>query len=249
MVARTVGARRVAVEFGRRVLDAILPPRCLACGVIVDASAAVCGACWSGIGFIVDPLCQRCGRPFEFEVAGRGTCGRCLAEPPVFHRARSAVLYDDGSRSLLLRFKHGDGLHMTGLFGAWITRAGAELLADADLLMPVPLHRSRLFARRYNQAAVLTLDLASRTGVMADVDSLLRTRRTPSQGALSRSARDRNVRGAFRVAPGAAPVIQGRRIVLVDDVFTSGATVSACARALHRAGAEQVDVLTIARVG
>jgi ComF family protein len=209
---------------------------------------AVCGACWSDIAFISAPYCQCCGTPFEFTVAERSVCGRCLAAPPVYHRARSVVLYDDASRSLLLRFKHGDGLHMTGLFGAWMARAGVELLAEADLLVPVPLHWTRLFTRRYNQAAALVLDLAVRAGVAADIDTLERARRTPSQGSRTRSARARNVQGAFRIAPDARARVKGKRVLLVDDVLTSGATVSACGRVLLRAGAERVDVLTVARV-
>ena len=210
--------------------------------------AAVCGACWSGIAFIVDPLCERCGRPFEFSVTDRAICGRCIADPPVYDRARSAALYDDASRGLLLRFKHGDGLHLTPLFGAWLSRTGAVLLAEADLLVPVPLHRTRLFARRYNQAALLAIDVGRRAGVPVDVLGLIRARRTPSQGTKTRAGRERNVRGAFKVTPDLAARISGKRVLLVDDVLTSGATVNACARVLGRAGAAKVDVLTVARV-
>lgn len=232
----------------RWLLDAVLPPRCPGCGIIVDMPAAICGACWSAIAFIVEPLCQCCGRPFEFDVADRSLCGRCIAEPPVYDRARAAVLYDDASRGLLLRFKHGDGLHLTPLFGAWLIRTAAAQLAEADLLIPVPLHRTRLFARRYNQAALLALEIGERTSVPVDVLGLARARRTPSQGTRTRAGRERNVRGAFQVTPTLAARIKGKRVLLVDDVLTSGATANACARTLGRAGAEKVDVLTIARV-
>ena len=239
--------RRGAAAAGRWALDAVLPPRCPKCGDTVARPDAMCGACWAGIAFVSAPLCPRCGAPFEFAVPGLEACARCLARPPVWGRARAAAVYDDASRPLVLRFKHGDALHMTGLFGAWLARAGSELLADADLLVPVPLHRARLFARRYNQAAALALDLARRGGVPAEPDLLRRVRRTPSQGRLSRAARERNVRGAFRLAPKAAPLARGRRVLLLDDVLTTGATASACARVLLRAGAANVDVLTVAR--
>jgi predicted amidophosphoribosyltransferase len=197
----------------------------------VDTPAAICGTCWSAIAFIVEPLCQRCGRPFEFKVADQSVCGRCLADPPIYDRARAVVLYDDASRGLLLRFKHGDGLHLAPLFGTWLTRAGARLLAEADLMIPVPLHRTRLFTRRYNQAAVLALEIGRREGVSVDVLGLIRARCTPSQGTRTRAGRERNVRGAFKVAPALAANIKGKRVLLIDDVLTSGATVNACARA------------------
>ena len=230
------------------MLNAVLPPRCPGCGTILDSVAAICGSCWTALTFLGAPQCQRCGAPFDFDVAERTVCGRCLADPPVFDRARAAVLYDDASRPLILRFKHGDAIHMTGVLGAWLARAGAELLVDADLLVPVPLHRSRLFARRYNQAALLALELERKTGILADALTLIRRRGTPSQGQLSRAQRERNVRGAFGLEDRRRDGFAGKRIVLIDDVMTSGATVSACTRALRRGGAASVDVLTIARV-
>lgn len=239
---------RLMFQGARWVLDAVLPPRCPSCGVIVEIPAAVCGSCWSAIGFIAEPLCERCGRPFEFTVADRSICGRCLADPPVFDRARAVALYDDASRGLILKFKHGDGIHLAPLFGTWLSRAGAGLLAETDLLIPVPLHRGRLFARRYNQAAILALDLGDRTGVPVDVLGLIRARRTPSQGTRTRSGRERNVRGAFKVTRDLAGRIAKKRVLLIDDVLTSGATANACARVLLRSGATRVDVLTIARV-
>jgi ComF family protein len=245
---KTHGTAKIIRRGARWVLDAVLPPRCPGCGIIVDQPAAVCGSCWSGIAFIVEPLCQRCGRPFEYNVADRSICGRCIAEAPTYDRARAAVLYDDASRGLLLRFKHGDGLHLVPLFGIWLTRSGAALLAEADLLIPVPLHRARLFARRYNQAALLALEVGRRAGLPVDVLGLVRARRTPSQGTRTRAGRERNVRGAFQVSSSLLEKIKGKRVLLIDDVLTSGATVNACARVLGRAGASKVDVLTIARV-
>lgn len=235
----------------RRLLDLLLPPRCGRCGVDVPADATLCLTCWSAVTFVTEPLCEVCGLPFEIRPFGSAVCGACLAEPPVFDRARAAVVYDDATRSLVLAFKHGDRLTLAPLFAAWMARAGAGLMEQADVIVPVPLHRWRLLSRRYNQAAVLAHALGRATGVNVVDSLLLRTRQTPSQGRKSAAQRTLNVRGAFALrnnCDGAAEVIEGRRIVLVDDVFTAGATVSACTRVLRRSGAVAVDVLTLARV-
>lgn len=249
-VRSTLGERARALAAGslRSVLDAVLPPRCLACGTVTADPGALCADCWVRLTFLSDPLCARCGVPFEIPADAGSVCGRCLAEPPAYSRARAAVAYDDASRPLILRFKHGDELHAAPLLVTWMTRAGAELLRDADVILPVPLHRWRLFARRYNQSAELARRLGERVGRPVLVDGLVRHRRTPSQGTLGRSARERNVRGAFVVRPSRADDLRGRRVVLVDDVLTSGATAAACARALKRGGVRAVDVLTVARV-
>jgi ComF family protein len=241
-------ALRLGAAALRLAVDTILPPRCLSCGIVTASPAALCGTCWRDLTFLGDPVCARCGVPFEITVASRTVCGRCLAEPPRFSRARAALTYDDASRPLILRFKHGDDLQAAPLFVTWMLRAGEALLADADEIVPVPLHRWRLFSRRYNQAAELARGLAKRSGVPAMTDGLIRVRRTPSQGVLGREARRRNVQGAFRPNPERVEVLRGKRVLLIDDVMTSGATVSACATALKRAGVRTVDVLTVARV-
>ncbi|MBT6119732.1 MAG: ComF family protein [Rhodospirillaceae bacterium] len=239
-----------AERFGTAVLDALLPARCLACPEPVGAPGALCPACWSALAFIAPPLCACCGVPFEFEgqTAHGVLCGACVARAPVFARARSALRYGDGSRSLILRFKHGDRTHAAPAFGRWLARAGAELLADADVILPVPLHWTRLFARRYNQAALLAQALGRESGCPVLVDGLERRRRTPSQARLGRAGRARNVRGAFAVPAARRARIEGRRVLLVDDVLTTGATMEACARSLLSAGATAVDALTLARV-
>jgi ComF family protein len=229
-------------------LDALLPPRCLACGGSVDRQGGLCPGCWGGLSFIVAPFCACCGLPFEFAVEGESLCGACAAEPPPYGRARAVLVYDDGSRPLVLGFKHGDRTHAARSFGLWLARAGAELLADADLLVPVPLHRWRLFRRRYNQAALLALSVGRQAGIRVVPDLLVRRRATASQGGLDRASRKRNVTGAFRLRRGAEPVVAGRRLLLVDDVLTTGATLTECAKILRRAGAARVDVLTLARV-
>ncbi|TWA71512.1 ComF family protein [Azospirillum brasilense] len=240
--------QRLATSVWTGILDTLLPPRCLCCGGSVDRQGGLCAPCWNGLTFIAPPLCTCCGTPFDFALEGEPLCGACIAEPPLFACARAVLAYDDGSRPLVLGFKHGDRIHAAGAYGAWMARAGAELLADADLLAPVPLHRLRLFRRRYNQAALLAQAAGRQAGRPVVPDLLVRRRSTPSQGGLDRSGRRRNVKGAFAVRPGLEPRVAGKRIVLVDDVLTTGATLSECARVLLRAGAERVDALTLARV-
>lgn len=239
--ARPPALRRAATAF----LDLLLPPRCLACGATVSEAGTLCAPCWRGITFLGAPCCACCGLPFEFELAAATLCGACARAHPPFDRARAAMRYDEASRTLILAFKHGDRLHLAPAFGGWLKRAGAELVAQADIAVPVPLHWTRLFARRYNQAALLAHALHAAGGPPVGADWLVRRRRTPSQGKRNAAARERNVRAAFAVRPGRE--IRGKRILLIDDVFTTGATVGECARVLSRAGAAAVDVLTLAR--
>ncbi|HYG89792.1 MAG TPA: ComF family protein [Azospirillum sp.] len=227
-------------------LDALLPPRCLSCGGAVDRQGGLCPKCWSALTFIAAPLCACCGLPFEYAVEGEAVCAACIADPPTYAHARSVLVYDDASRPLVLGFKHGDRTHAAKPFGVWLARAGAELLDGADLLAPVPLHRWRLFLRRYNQAALLAQETGRQAGVEVVPDLLVRRRRTRSQGGLDRTGRRRNVAGAFALRRRDA--VEGKRVVLVDDVLTTGATVDECAKVLLRAGAARVDVLTLARV-
>jgi ComF family protein len=240
--------RRVLSSAAGAALDVLLPPRCLGCGVTVDQNGLLCTECWSGLSFIAPPLCACCGLPFAYEVAARSQCAACLASPPDFERARAVLVYDDASRRLVLGFKHADRLEAAPAFGRWLARAGAELTAEADLITPVPLHRWRLFQRRYNQAGLLAQALGRVAGRPVAPDLLVRSRRTPSQGGLGRAGRRRNVAGAFAVRPGREAQVRGRRILLIDDVHTTGATLGECARALRRAGAASVDALTLARV-
>lgn len=242
--AAQVGARRLARTAGL-VIDALLPGRCLRCGAVVGDTGALCTGCWQRIGFIGEPLCDRCGEPFEVDRSGAGTCVSCMTDPPVYGRARAVFRYDEASRPLVLRFKHGDRTGAAPHFARWMARAGAALLAEAEVVVPVPLHRWRLWRRRYNQAALLAIALAKLANWPCLPDALDRARATPSQGMLGRGQRARNVQGAFRLR---RPEIAGRKVVLVDDVLTSGATVGECARILLKGGATRVDVLTLARV-
>jgi len=236
---------------GRRVLDALLPPRCLGCGTIVDDPGTLCLPCWSKTQFIAAPHCDRCGLPFELAEDAAGpvvTCAACIADPPRFDRARSAMRYDDQARGLVLKFKHADATHAAPGYAKWMLRAGAAMIEDGDLIAPVPLHRWRLLWRRYNQAALLAhaIGRAAEKPVIADL--LVRRRATPSQGRMGRGQRFQNVAGAFAVKPAYADRIKGQRVLLIDDVMTTGATVEECAKVLKRAGAAGVDVLTLARV-
>jgi ComF family protein len=242
-------------KIGRRIgdagavfLDALLPPQCLSCGAMVDRQGNLCAPCWSSMRFLEPPCCEACGFPFPHDEGEGVLCAACSRRRPDFDRARAVLAYDDHSRSLLLRLKHGDRLDGVPAFAQWLARAGQEFWLNADMLLPVPLHRWRLMRRRYNQAALLSRALSRHCGVPNLPDLLQRRRQTPSQGGRSRTGRDRNVRGAFAVAPVAKGRLRGAHVVLIDDVFTTGATVSACARTLKRNGAARVDVLTLARV-
>jgi len=229
----------------RALLDLLLPPRCLACGEEVSAAHALCAGCWRKLTFLDEPCCACCGLPFAYDFGTGALCGACARATPAYDRARSALRYDEGSRPLVLSFKHGDRLHGAPAYGDWMRRAGASMLGDADLLIPVPLHWSRLLRRRYNQAAILAYAIRERGGPPVAPDALRRHRRTASQGNFGADRRRRNVRHAFGLKPGMN--VRGLKIVLIDDVLTTGATVEECARVLKRNGAARVDVLTLAR--
>jgi ComF family protein len=244
-----------SLKFGHRlghtrdlILDALLPPQCLCCGDMVDRQGNLCAPCWSKMRFLETPCCHACGFPFPHDEGENALCAACSRQRPDYNRARAVLAYDDHSRALLLRLKHGDRLDGVPAFGQWLARAGAEFWADADLLLPVPLHRWRLLRRRYNQAALLSSALSRHSGVPSHPDLLQRRRATPSQGGRSRAGRARNVQGAFIVREADKARLRNLHVVLIDDVYTTGATVSACARILRRQGAARIDVLTLARV-
>ena len=239
--------RQRLAGFGGGLLDALLPPRCLACGVLVERSGALCQGCWGGIDFIAPPFCACCGLPFDYDLGAEALCGACSREHPPFDRARSVMVYGEVSRRLVIGFKHGDRTEGTKAFAGWMARAGGELLAETDLIVPVPLHWTRLFRRRYNQSALLARALGELAAKPVATDLLLRTRRTPPQGRLSGQARARNVAGAFRVKPGREARIAGKRVLLIDDVLTTGSTLAACAGVLRKGGAAAVDVLVLER--
>jgi ComF family protein len=241
---RLAGALRAA---GRRVLDLGLPPLCPACRDPVDDNA-LCAACWSKLSFIARPFCERLGIPFAYDPGPGLLSMEAIADPPSYHRARAAVRYDDVARALVHAFKYGDRLDLGPMMGRWVATAGREILAEADALVPVPLHWRRLWTRRFNQSAALAEQVSRTSGVAVTHAALKRVKATAHQVGLSKAERAVNVQGAFRVPDEGKIDVKGRRLVVVDDVLTSGATVDACARALLRAGAANVDVLVFARV-
>lgn len=233
---------------GRWLVDAVLPPLCLGCGEIVATPGSLCPACWPRLSFIAPPHCARCGTPFARQLGEGALCVACLTRPPRFRLARAALVYDANSRRIVLPLKHGDRTDMARACGRWMRRAGAELLVEADLIAPVPLHWRRLFTRRYNQALLLARAVAHRGEARLVPDLLLRRRWTGSQAGLGSKERLRNVRQAFGVNPRWACDLKGEAVLLIDDVLTTGATIDQCTRVLLSGGARQVDVLTLARV-
>lgn len=238
-----------ARSLGRGALDLLFPPQTLDDGPVPARSQAggFSAEAWSRIAFIDDPRCDGCGTPFEHELGAGVRCAACEARPHAFARARAACLYDETFSGVILQFKHADRTDLAPLFARWLSRAAADVLAEADAVVPVPLHRLRLLRRRYNQSAEIARPLARMNGLDYLPDALRRVRATRSQGGLSGSGRRRNVAAAFAVPASRASQVAGRRIVLVDDVLTTGATAEGCARALLQAGAASVDLAVVAR--
>jgi ComF family protein len=231
--------------FAQGLLDLVLPPRAFdgaaaqTAGLSVDA--------WSRITFLDGPVCDGCGAPFAYD-AGEVRCVLCQTRPRAFARARAACLYDEHSRDLILKLKHADRTDLSGLFARWLSRSAVELLDEADAVAPVPMHPARLLRRRYNQAAEIARPLCALAGRPYLADALVRRRDTDSQGGKSAVGRRRNVAAAFAVPEARRHRVIGRRVLLVDDVLTTGATAEGCARALLAAGAAQVSLAVVARV-
>lgn len=214
----------------------------------MDRPGALTPADFVRLHFIDRPFCARCGVPFDYPAYEGMACAPCLARPPVWEMARAALVYDAESRALPLALKHAGRTDMLAAFGGWMARAGADALNGADALVPVPLHPSRLRQRRFNQSLLLAQAVSKVCAISVEPHALMRTRRTGTQGGLTAKSRARNVAGAFAVPAAARNRIAGKRLVLIDDVHTTGATLAACVRALKRGGAESVNALTLARV-
>ena len=234
---------------GRLGLSLLYPPSCLACYGATSAPDTLCTACWRQMRFIERPYCERLGTPFAQDLGPGLLSPEAMADPPVWARARAVAGFDEGpARQLVYRLKYYDRMEIARPLGRWMARAGVELLEEADLLVPIPLHRMRLAHRRFNQSMALAHTISESCGVPVEAFALERAKRSPPQVGLSRIQRAANVQGAFKVPQDKRHLVEGRRIVLVDDVLTSGATSNAAARVLLRAGAAQVDLLVFARV-
>lgn len=230
-------------------MDIVFPPACLGCRQATGAANLLCAGCWAQVRFIERPYCERLGTPFAADLGHDGLLSpEAVADPPVYARARAVAHFDDGPvRQLIHRLKYNDRMELAKPLGAWMVRAGTQILAEADLLVPVPLHWRRLAWRRFNQAQALAQAVSAQSGVPADPFILARVKATASQVGLTRPQRALNLQGAFRVRDGMAAKAEGRSIVLIDDVMTTGATANAASRALLRCGAKRVDVLVFAR--
>lgn len=226
----------------------LYPPVCMGCRTAVGSDGALCPHCWAQAPFLERPVCDVLGLPFPYDPGEGAVSPLAIAKPPVFDRARAAMLHEGVGARLVAQLKYSDRTDLAIAMALWMERAGTELIAEADALVPVPLHRNRLVRRRFNQAAELARHLSHRTRIPYRPLALERVKATASQVGLGAKARARNVRGAFAVAERRRHEVEGRRILLVDDVFTTGSTVSSAARALKRAGALRVDVLTFSRV-
>jgi len=229
------------------LVDFVYPPRCPLCGEAIAAQTGLCAACWSELVIPGEPACARCQRPFEAGIAAGSICGPCLAAPPKHDGIAAGTLYNDASRKLVLAFKHGRRIALAPML-ARLVAARLPKLEGEWLVAPVPLHRWRLWRRGFNQAALLADELARQTGSALLVDGLVRRKSTPVLGGLTRKARARAIKGAIAVSPARGDRFKGAKVLLVDDVLTSGATSDACVAALKRAGAEKVVIACFARV-
>ncbi len=229
------------------IVNTLFPARCAACGEFVGSHGALCTACWQDMHFISEPFCHACGLPFEFNIGEKALCGRCMEHKPAYAQARALFRYDEASKGQILAFKYLDKTQLAPVFGEWIARIAGHYEDRVQAIVPVPLHYLRLISRRYNQATLLAHALAEYLRLPVLPDTLRRIRATPPQSGLTRKQREDNMRGAFRVAENKRAFIKGKSVMLVDDVMTTGATLNACARALHDAGARDVYVFTLAR--
>ena len=230
------------------LVDLVFPPRCPLCGAGLAAQTGLCAACWAGLAVPGEPCCATCQRPLDRHTAAGSICVPCLAHPPRHDGIAAGTLYNDTSRRLILALKHGRRIALAPLLARLMAAQLPTQIGPGWLIVPVPLHRWRLWSRGFNQSALLARELAASSGAALLVDGLIRTKRTPTLGGLGRAARARALSGAIQLNARQAARLQGAKVLLVDDVLTSGATSDACIRALKRGGAQQVIVGCFARV-
>lgn len=229
-------------------LDFLLPPLCFGCAGEVEVQGGLCPPCWAGLNFITRPYCVSCGFPFSHDMPEGVLCASCHQQKPRFEAARSAFAYNHDSRPIVLSFKHGGRTEGLSTMAKWLAQASAEFIKEVDVIIPVPLHGLRLLSRKFNQSALLADALSGLSGVPANPFILKRVKNTKTQGGLTRAQREKNVRAAFAVDEKAKINLKGKTALLIDDVFTTGATVDNCTLALQKAGAKTIYVLTLARV-
>ncbi|MTI08661.1 ComF family protein [Curvivirga aplysinae] len=233
-------------------LNDLMPPHCLSCHKEILQPQSICEDCWPQLSFLTQPICHCCGYPFEnnIGISNQSYCAACHAKRPHFHMARAAVTYNDLSRDLLLKFKHGDQQHIAPLFTRWLNMAALHFPEDIDVdyVIPIPLHRKRLIKRRFNQAALLAKRYAKQNDLIYIPNLLQRIKPTKPQGHLSLKARRRNLQGAFSVPQTFHKKLENRTILIIDDVYTTGSTVEEAAKILRKNGAKDVYILSVARV-
>ncbi len=242
------GFTRLLARFGRGALFIVYPPQCIACTNATGEAHALCAACWAGIPFISDPVCARLGTPFAHDFGLGMLSPAAIADPPRFDSARAVAIHDGAAKAMVARLKYGERLDLARAMARMMVQAGGPLLASADVLLPVPMHRGRLWQRRYNQAALLANEIGTLAQKPVLLDTLRRVKRTPPQVGLTRNERRNNLAGAFRIDPGQKATIEGRHCLVIDDVRTTGSTLNACAHILRQAGAARIDVLTFTLV-
>jgi len=230
-----------------KTLDTIFPPRCFSCNETSGTSGALCFSCWNDINFITNNSCKVCDIPFEHEIERGTICGACITDGNNFNKAKAVFIYDDASKKLITRFKYGDKTYPAKSFAKWMANRGEELINEADIICPVPLHAARMFIRKYNQSALLSNLIAKNKPIRNIPDLMIRTINNPPQAAFSQKERHKNVKNIFAVKNRYTEIVKDSKILLIDDVITTGSTVNECAKALKTAGAKKVFILALAR--
>jgi ComF family protein len=238
----------IAQRLSRGLAGLLFPPQCAGCGRAVAEPGTLCGQCWPRLRFIERPYCAVMGTPFTHDLGDNFLSAEAIADPPPFRRVRSVVIHDGVPKRMVVGLKFHDQTNLAPWMARWMLRAGSELIADCDVIIPVPLHPFRFWSRRFNQSAELARTIAVLSEKPFEPEALIRVKRTRRQVGLAASERQRNVSGAFRVPESQDIKVRGRNVLLIDDVYTTGATVKAATRALLRADAAAVDVLTFSRV-